>query len=482
MRKKTVVLTRFSSIMQDNISQKTAIDKYIDDNKIFVDEWIEEDAVSGFKTRLEDRVGLMKIKDMAINDQLDTLIIFNMDRIGRRMELVGFMSLLSECDVKVYSVTEGLLNSGSDTDSLINSIKFWTAEYESKKTSARVRNGKLAKMKQDGYSGGSPNYGYKVVDKRLVINEEESRIVTMLFEEYVVGGIPKIMERIENNKITRRGEPFNRQKILKLLHNPIYIGKKQYRGELIEMPQFRIISDELFYKVQEVMNSRRTKGTTKYVNKTDALLEGILWHRCEDGEVRKLHIDYVKTKNKEKRPSYRCKHCKDTRAQVTKNYASTKIEPIIVENIKSIMNSVDIDTLNERYNKEINESIETINSNMELTKRDMEKKNKAIDKATKELEKIFLGESSMNMEVVNGLIQKLKCEIEELEVILSKDMEELNALKSVTLNAIYLLQKYKDFDDIYDNSNDLEKKNILQELIDRIIIDNDKISIDLNLY
>lgn len=482
MRKKTVVLTRFSSIMQDNISQKTAIDRYINDNKLIVDEWIEEDAVSGFKTRLEDRKGLMKIKDYAIKDELDTLIVFNSDRIGRRMEMIGFMSLMTECEVKVISVTEGLLNGGCETDDLLNSIRFWTAQQESRKTSKRVRNGKLAKMKQDGYSGGSPNYGYKVVDKKLVIDEEESKVVKMLFEEYVVGGITKIMGIIEKNKITKRGEEFNRQKILKLLHNPIYIGKKQYQGELIDIPQFRIISDELFYKVQDVIENRRTKGTTKYVNKTDALLESLLWHKCVDGEIRKIHVDYVKLKNGDRRPYYRCKYCKEVKADITKNFSSVKIEPIIIDNIKSIMNSIDIETLENRYNKQINENIKNINKSIEFNQKNIEKKNKAIEKATKEMENIFLGESNIDIEIINGLIKKLKEEKQEIENILNINMEELSKLKNKTSNAIYLLQKYKNFDDIYDNSNDLEKKFILQELIDKIILDNDKIYIDLNLY
>ncbi|WP_071121179.1 recombinase family protein [Romboutsia timonensis] len=482
MRKKTVVLTRFSSIMQDNISQKTAIDKYINDNRLIVDEWIEEDAVSGFKTRLEDRKGLMIIKDMALNEELDTLIIFNSDRIGRRMEMVGFMSLMTECKVKVISVTEGVLNGGCDTDDLLNSIRFWTAQQESRKTSKRVKNGKLAKIKQDGYAGGTPNYGYRVVDKKLEINEEESKIVIMLFEEYVIGGIPKIIKIIEKNKITKRGEQFNRQKILKLLHNPIYIGKKQYQGELIDMPQLRIVSDELFYKVQDIMQNRRTKGTTKYVNKTDALLESILWHQCEDGEIRKVHVDYVKLKNGDKRPYYRCKHCKDVKAKITKNYNSNKIEPLVINDIKSIMGNTDIETLEKRYNKEINDSIKGINDTIDIIQRNIEKKNKDIEKAIKQIENIILGESNLDIEIVNGLIQKLKDEKQGLEEVLNINIDELNKLKNKTSKAIYLLQKYKNFDDIYDKSNDLEKKNILQELIDKIIISHDKIYIDFNIY
>lgn len=140
--KKTVVFLRVSTDMQETISQKTAIENYVSENKIAVDQFIEEDGVSGFKTKLEDYKGLMEIKDMAINDELDRLIFFNSNGIGSRMEMVGFITLLDEFKVKVVSVTEGLLNKGEDTDDLLNAIKFWTSNYESKKISERVKAGK----------------------------------------------------------------------------------------------------------------------------------------------------------------------------------------------------------------------------------------------------------------------------------------------------------------------------------------------------
>ena len=67
VKKKNVCLVRVSTDMQETISQKTAIDEYITKNKIIIDEYIEEDGVSGFKTKLENRKGLMYIKKMALN-------------------------------------------------------------------------------------------------------------------------------------------------------------------------------------------------------------------------------------------------------------------------------------------------------------------------------------------------------------------------------------------------------------------------------
>ena len=146
--KKNVVLLRVSTDMQDFESQKKGIDKYVKDNNITVHKIIEEQGVSGYKTKLEDREGLQKLIQMALNEELESIIVFNQDRLGRRLEILSFMTVMNEQNVKVYSVTEGLLNEDNDTSELIQAIKFWTANYESKKTSLRVKNGLRATIEK----------------------------------------------------------------------------------------------------------------------------------------------------------------------------------------------------------------------------------------------------------------------------------------------------------------------------------------------
>ena len=81
---KTVVLMRVSTDHQETKAQRSAINKYIKDNGIYIDEWLEEKDVSGFKVPIDKRKALNKIKEYAINKELDRLIVFNLDRIGRK--------------------------------------------------------------------------------------------------------------------------------------------------------------------------------------------------------------------------------------------------------------------------------------------------------------------------------------------------------------------------------------------------------------
>lgn len=479
--KQNVVLLRVSTDMQDFESQKNGIDKYVKENNITVHKTIEEQGVSGYKTRLEDRVGLQELIQMALNEELESIIVFNQDRLGRRLEILSFMTIMNEQNVKVYSVTEGLLNEDNDTSELIQAIKFWTANYESKKTSLRVKNGKRATIEKNAYSGGVPNFGYKVVDRKLVVNQEESEIVKLIFKSYTDYGIQKTKEYLNENNILKRGEKWTKSKLFSILYNNIYRGKKEYQGELLDFPELQIVSDQVFYKAQERAKARNTRGTSRYENRTNVLFESLLYHRCEDGVERKLNIDYVNTKEGRVH-TYRCRHCKETKAKITKNFNSNRIEPILIENIKSIMNSISIESLEKRYNEEIINDTEVITKNIDIINKNIIKKNKAIVNAMKLIEKIFMEESDVDINIPTDMVKNLKIEVSQLEEQLDIYRKELEEVKNTTSNAMYLLDKYKDFEYLFNNANNEKKKVILQELIEKIVITEDSINIQLNLY
>ena len=483
--KKTVVLLRVSTDMQETIAQRTAIDSFARENKIIVDEFIEEDGVSGFKTKLEDRRGLMKIKDMALNNELDTLIIFNSDRIGRRMEMVGYMAMLDECEVKILSVTEGCLNKGEDTDSLISSIKFWMAEYESKKISARVKAGKKACAESGKFLGGVPNYGYKLSDGNLKVFEEEAKVVRLLFDTYISDGNVGVINLFNKQGIVKRGKYWTNTKVNKVIRNTIYRGQKQLvDGQIPHNESLRIVSDEVFYKAQERMKDRATRakgGITKHVNKTDVLLESIFYHVCGDGEIRKLHVDYSYRKYKDKREDYkkqfyRCSYCKRYRYQdVKKTYGGIKYNQLIEDEIKNLLNNLSVEKLEEQFNIRKVEEIEKLEEDIKDLDKNLQKKKLALENATRELEKAFIGESNLDLETLNNLIKKLKEDIKNLENRLETNNSQLKQINIKKLNAKSLAEKYKDFTYLYDIADLNDKKKILQELVDKAIIYEDEL-------
>ena len=488
MRKKIVCLLRVSTNMQETVAQKTEIERYAKEHNIFIDEFIEEDGVSGFKTRLENRKGLMKIKEMAENEEIDTLIVFNSDRIGRRMEMAGFVSFLDECGVKILSVTEGYLNQGEDTDDLLNAIKFWNSNYESKKTSKRVKAGKRAKALKGEFLGGVPNFGYKLGNKRLVIDEEESKVVKLLFHTYIKYGTSAVLELFAEKGIKKRGQEWTNTKVNKTLKNTIYIGKKPLNNG-VELPQdesLRIVSDEVFKKAQDLMKARRVSRNSekKFTNTTQALLEGLVYHECVDGNIRKLHVDYNRN-NSGHKLLYRCSHCRglatSTTKKVQKSYGGKSVNEKIEKEVLNIMENIKYQDVVESFLKERQSDIQAIEKEIKYQNDLLTKKNKGLNNAYLELEKIFMEESCLSKESVNNMIVNLQKDIENINQEINNLEEKILAVKSEEINEFYKNGKYKEFRSIYNGGTFIEKKILLQQAIDKVIYFEDRIEIYLNI-
>lgn len=72
-----------------------------------------------------------------------------------------------------------------------------------------------------------PSFGYDIVDKQYVINEEKATIVRKIFTDYI-DGKNSMQIASELNEIgvkTTRGNPFENRTIDYILKNPVYIGK-----------------------------------------------------------------------------------------------------------------------------------------------------------------------------------------------------------------------------------------------------------------
>lgn len=506
MKKKCVVLHRVSGNTQDFKSQDNAIQEYIQKNNIVVDEYIKEDGISGYTNKLYDRQAIKKIEEMALLGELGMLIVFNLDRIGRTTEVSEFIKQLTYLEVKVISVTEGQLNNGNEIDDLINYIRSFSAQMESKKISFRSKNGKEATNKEGLHCGGIANFGYKIENQRLVVVEEEAEIVRLIFDLYIKEGKNGTVRYLKEHNITKRGRAFSQHMVADLLRDTVYIGLKRYNHyqrvsndptvkkrkldlEAMKFQEYRedmrIISDEVFYKVQELIDGRTTckKGKkTKYTNKTDVLFEGLLYHRCGDGEIRKLHIDNKTDKYGNKIYSYRCSHCRrNFYKDVVKTYGCKRYNRIFEKYILEQIENLSIEELEEHIKEKKNNSVNTVKADIKRVENEIRKKHKALDGANKELERIFMGESEAIASVISNMINTLNNDIitltekyKDLKYQLENTKEDIEFNKS-------MIDKYKNFCNLYSIADNKQKKLLMQEVVEQITIDGEELKIKLYL-
>ena len=166
--------------------QKATCKKYID-----FKEWnlikTYSDVISG-STPIPKRPNLTQLIIDAIDNHIDTVIVYSVDRLARSSSIVtNFLSMLNSLNIHFISCRENI-----DTDSIGGKfmIQFMSsvAEMELDLIRERVTNGMAQRKELDGETGQTPPYGYKRIStgvkkpsSTFIINDEEAHNVRLIF-------------------------------------------------------------------------------------------------------------------------------------------------------------------------------------------------------------------------------------------------------------------------------------------------------------
>ena len=240
--------------------------------KLYADE-----GISGKQIKHRKQFQQMMIDAKA--KKFDQVVVKDVSRFARNT--VDLLQSVRE--LKSYGVQVDFLNNGEVMEGgseFILTILGAMAQQESANMSKRVKFGKDITAQK----GRVPNlvFGYdKIPDERytLKINEEEAKIVKEIFESYVYKGIgtTKIAWNLNDRGIRTKKtkSKWVQTSIVRMLKNPIYTGRvtnkksevtdfitgarKELPEEewiIVEKPEMRIISDELFNRAQELLEQR----------------------------------------------------------------------------------------------------------------------------------------------------------------------------------------------------------------------------------
>lgn len=240
--------------------------------KLYADE-----GISGKQIKHRKQFQQMMIDAKA--KKFDKVVVKDVSRFARNT--VDLLQSVRE--LKSYGAQVDFLNNGEVMEGgseFILTILGAMAQQESANMSKRVKFGKDITAKK----GRVPNlvFGYdKIPYERytLKINEEEAKIVKEIFESYVYKGIgtTKIAWNLNDRGIRTKKtkSKWVQTSIVRMLKNPIYTGRvtnkksevtdfitgtrKELPEEewiVVERPEMRIISDELFNRAQELLEQR----------------------------------------------------------------------------------------------------------------------------------------------------------------------------------------------------------------------------------
>lgn len=257
-----VIYARFSSgpnqthkSIEGQIRDCTA---YADKKGIrIIDTYIDE-AISG--KDFENRVAFQKMMRDAQKKVFDCVIVWKIDRLGRnREELAMSKARLKRYGVHVHYAMEHIPEGPEGI--ILESLMEGLAEYYSAELAQKVARGMRDTILSRKTINGKPFFGYLVKDRKYVPDPERAQYAKEIFERYANGESAKrICDDFKRRGIkTVDGKYLQYHSLYKILRNTKYTGLYVYKD--IEIPDFheRLISDELFQEVSDMLEQNAKK-------------------------------------------------------------------------------------------------------------------------------------------------------------------------------------------------------------------------------
>lgn len=460
-----------------------------------------EKGVSGYKVSVNKRDAIQEMRARAERREFDVLLVFMFDRLGRREDETPFMvQWFIEHGIEVWSTREGQQRIENRADKLINFIRYWQAGGESEKTSIRVK-AAHSQMTADGiWRGGACPYGYRLVHKGrigkknrplydLEIDETTGPIVQEIFglaSSHDCGAL-QICNYL-NRKYPDDAKVWTRPTVMTILKNVTYTGR-MHMNDVVSEPieSLRLISDEEFEFVRHALknripsryNKRRKEensileeGRTKTSVYGASLLSGILYcGHCQ----RKLVGSYCVKNRKDHsyfRPIYRCyngavdaREC-DGQTVYSARIIENEVNQIVHQYFDSVKYAASSVWQEQVKRQKRNKTIRLIKAAEDhLRKLNAEKE--AIEK---EILKTLMGDSSLNIEVLNSMMSNVNERIDIAEKAIF-DLRRENDYENKHFQQLSgQYQNILKWADTYDWAELDEKKMILAHLIERIEI------------
>lgn len=440
-------------------------------------------------------------------DNVSYVLVFKLSRFGRNAaDVLSTLQVMQDFGVNLICVEDGI-DSSKDAGKLMISVLSAVAEIERENIRVQTMEGRIQKAREGKWNGGFAPYGYQLVNGRLEINEEEAVAIRTIYDQYVntdIGsnGISKYLENHGIRKIQRQNGKnplFDAHLVRLILKNPVYCGKIAYgrrktekvhgtRNEyhLVEQDNFllvdglheAIVSEEVWNAAQAklIAQAKKYEHVNKGKDERTHLLSGIVkCPICGSGMYGNKSIKYKKDGTKYKDFFYYgCKHRGMQRGHkcvYKKQIREELLDDAVAEVIVKLVSNPQFAAMMQ----------EKINMKVDTTAIDQE-----IENYEKQLRQNFSIKSKLMEEIDNlnpddrhyirrkadldDRLYRMYDKIEELEsqLIAARAKKKSIEAEKITGDNIYKVLIY--FDKLYFAMNDVERRQLIEALIDEIQI------------
>lgn len=277
METKVIAIIRTSTIQQEIESQKQEVlamalaDGYSEDEIVV----IGKQGASAIKVDEAYKENMDQVYNLIDStSSIRAVYAWGIDRIGRNEEiLMKFKNFLISKKIQliVKEPSLRLLNEDGSVNTGIElafSLFTTMAKQEMEQKKARFSRARSRNDSMGIYNGGYVPFGYKVENKQIIINEEDAKIVRLIFEELASGmySCDGLARELQSRGILFKGKKLLYSNIKGIVKNSVYWGEqKNKNGEIRNIPP--IINKELQAKVRAAISANNTSKTNAYVNR-----------------------------------------------------------------------------------------------------------------------------------------------------------------------------------------------------------------------
>lgn len=470
-------------------SQKTECKKFVSKypelfsnqfNHIYVDE-----NISGLTY---NRKGLQQMLDAAKLKEFDVVMVYHHDRLTR--DGAHFKQIDEVLRKNHIEILFGNMYCKRDAmGQYITRLFYSNAEFEVEISAERTATVLRNNANSGRSAGGSAPYGMKYVGKQFDINEEEARAVRLMFRLAANGAsYSTIREELSAQGYkTRRGQDFSNSTISGILQNRKYRGEYVYcikgkDGHQKNIKNHRVLKYEqeeivnktailhtlipqrLFDEVQSIVDSHKG-GTPKQDAHSEYILSGLIKCKCGSNVCGE-----TTSKNGKRYRYYVCQEQRKKKdCQVKKikaDHLENVIKLIVIKECKALLAS---GLIKKEAFDSCASSLKTAIENLSKLITQTGKQNKnLIDKlsrVSKEVADLILNEIESNLKTSKTNEHRLET--------LKKRQDCLQRLSnSTTIEDIDF-----DFEKLF--ADNKRARKLIRLFVKRIILDNDKITIEL---
>lgn len=491
---------KYESDSESVINQKELLRGYVKNNNFnLVKEYVDD----GYSGTDFERPGFQSMLEDINNKKINCVIVKDLSRLGRDHVMTGYYieTFFPENNIRFISILESYDSFKNQASNDSSTFIIACNDYYSKQNSIKIRNVLNEKRKNGKFVGSLPCFGYMrdPLDKgHLVPNPETAPIVKNIFKWRADGiGPTEIANRLNKaNVITPSGykktnyssrlidrDNWNISTVKKILCNRIYTGdlvqhtqtKVNYKSKkkitldeklwiIVENTHEALVDKETF----EYVNNLRKRNTRNYEIKTNRekrLLEGKLF--CKECKNR-LTVLYRKKQN------YWSVNCNRYSRDPVRgrcyshfypyNYLEEQVLERINKSVSKLMKELNLKQLNDEVVKSVYK--ETNNIDNVIKTLEIEK-----EKITSRLKTLY--NDRCDGVISADTYKELAGESEQKLKQINENIENQNIKKYKMKNKVNTLPDYtKKIKKLLDLSK--PKKELIDTLVDRIVIDKDR--------